>query len=149
MPIEKERKFLINELPKDLNVFSDQRIQQGYLMFSEGKQLRVRIIERKFFKESYMTYKTKINSVSRNEYEYVIPMEHAKELMKSTDIKLTKRRRMVEWGELEIAVDEYTNGLITGEIEYENELRNIPDWLGEDITENVKYSNLYLATHIK
>ena len=37
MPIEKERKFLINELPKDLNIFSDQRIQQGYLMFSEGK----------------------------------------------------------------------------------------------------------------
>ena len=96
-----------------------------------------------------MTYKTKIDSVSRNEYEYAIPMEHAKELMKSTDIKLTKRRRMVEWGELEIAVDEYTNGLITGEIEYENELGNIPDWLGEDITENVKYSNLYLATHIK
>lgn len=148
MAIEKERKFLVKELPnnlKDLDVFVDQQIQQGYLMFGGGKQLRVRIINSKYINEALITYKTKIDNVSRNEYEYRIPMEDAVELMESTNFKLNKRRRMVDCDGLEIAIDEYPNGLIVAEIEYENELEDIPNWLGEDITNVKKYSNLHIA----
>lgn len=148
MAIEKERKFLVNGLPENfeqMDVFLDQQLEQGYIMSSRGKQLRVRIVRSKYFNRSYLTYKSKIDERSRNEYEYQIPLEDAQELMNSTKFKLTKRRRMVNVGGLEIAVDEYPNGLITAEIEYEGELGEVPNWLGDDITNVKKYSNQYLA----
>ena len=152
MTIEKERKFLVKELPNldNLDVFVDQQIEQGYLMFTDGKQLRVRITKSKLWNEAYITYKSKIDKVSRNEYEYKIPIPDAIELMNSTDFKLKKRRRMVDVDGIEIAVDEYPDGLIVAEIEYENELPEfLPEWLGEDITNEKKYSNLQIAKELK
>lgn len=148
MAIEKERKFLVDKLPENfeqMDIFADQQIEQGYLMFTDGKQLRVRIIKSKYYNEAYITYKSKIDNVSRNEYEYIIPMEDAIELMNSTDIKLKKRRRMVDADGIEVAIDEYPDGLMVAEIEYEGELESIPEWLGEDITDKKKYSNIQIA----
>ena len=148
MSIEKERKFLLKELPENFNemdIFADYEIEQGYLMFGDDKELRVRIIKGRWHNETMITYKSKIDETSRNEYEYRIPMKDAISLMNSTKIKLKKRRRMVEVDGLEITIDDYPNGLRIAEIEYTDELVKIPGWLGEDVTNNKMYSNLEIA----
>ena len=110
MSIEKEKKFLLKELPENFNemdIFADYEIEQGYLMFGDDKELRVRIIKGRWNNDTMITYKSKIDETSRNEYEYRIPMKDAISLMNSTKIKLKKRRRMVEVDGLEITIDDY------------------------------------------
>jgi CYTH domain-containing protein len=149
MAIEKERKFLLEKLPENfdkMDVFVDQEIEQGYLMFDDNKQLRVRIVFDRWINTAFLTYKTIIDDVSRNEYEYYIPMEDAYKLLESTDIKVKKRRRWVEVNGHEIVIDLYPDGLLIAEIEYiTNDLDNLPGWLGEDVTNNKEYSNLEIA----
>jgi len=141
--IEKERKFKLRYLPNDLRSVD---IEQGYLMFDGRKHLRCRIIDGEY---GYITYKDVINYKTKNEFEYPIPIEDAKELMESCEFKLRKKRFMtIDFnGELTICFDFIYEPIITSfvEIEYNNEMTEIPDYCGEEITDDENYSNINIA----
>lgn len=139
--IEKERKFLLTELPKYIK--NGKFIEQGYLMLDDDKHLRVRIIDRK---EAFLTYKKIYSDTTRLEYEYEIPLEDAEELMNSTNIKLTKMRYKSSFKGNSVDIDFYADGLAVVEIEYEEEtLEYIPKYCGEEVTGKEEYSNIHIA----
>jgi CYTH domain-containing protein len=138
--IEKERKFILKHLPSDL--YHMERIQQGYLMFDGNKHLRVRIIDDNI---GFITIKTIVSDTTKIEYEYEIPLEDAIELMNSTDITLRKVRYKTLFDGNLVDIDIYENGLSVVEIEYQDQLNNIPDYCGKEITGKKKYSNIRIA----
>ena len=80
---EIERKFLVDLTKVDLTKYKDltMNIEQGYLTKSNGLTVRVRIQDNKAF----ITIKGKTENISRDEYEYEIPVDEAKELMNLCD----------------------------------------------------------------
>jgi adenylate cyclase len=138
--IEKERKFLMKYQPSDL--YHMERIEQGYLMFDGPKHLRVRIIDDMV---GFITLKTIVNDTTKIEYEYEIPLDDAKEMMNSTNIKLRKTRYKTHYDGNPVDIDIYPSGLSVVEIEYSTELTNIPDYCGKEITGKKEYSNIKIA----
>lgn len=139
--IEKERKFLLTELPKYIR--KGKFIEQGYLMLEEDKHLRVRIIDRK---EAFLAFKIAHSDIMRIEYEYEIPLEDAEEMLNTTEIKLTKMRYKSSFKGNTVDIDFYPDGVAVVEIEYEGEnLENIPKYCGAEITGIKKYSNIEIA----
>ena len=141
--IEKERKFLLKYLPDNAKLVG--RIQQGYIMLSPKKQLRVRIyLSGEFGNQAFMCYKSSINKTDRLEFEYEIPLADAKEMYNTAIRKLEKTRFYVE-GTDHYDIDIYDDGLQVCEIEYTERIREIPDFCGKEITGVKKYSNINLA----
>ena len=137
---EQERKFLLNFLPH-----TEERphtIEQGYLMFEGNKHLRVRVIDGMF---GFLTYKTIISDIIKTEFEYQIPYEDAKELLSTTNIKLSKLRYKTEFNGDLVDIDIYPTGERVVEIEYENELTELPTYCGREITGEKEYSNIWIA----
>jgi adenylate cyclase len=143
--IEREQKFLLdsyNFLNKE--ELEMEYIQQGYLMLSGDKQLRIRLVDGC---EAYFCFKQDVSSTDRDEFEYAIPYEDGVVLFNSCAHKLKKRRYYVpsEDKDVKIIIDVYLHGLKVVEIEYKNELRNIPEFCGADITGINEYSNIDIA----
>jgi adenylate cyclase len=90
---------------------------------------------------------------SRDEYEYEIPVEHARELLASCgDGIVEKTRHIVPIGEFEYEVDEFhgaNEGLVVAEIELDDEAQEFPRpaWLGDEVTELERYYNVRLVKH--
>ena len=137
--IEKERKFILINLPNGL---AGIKIQQGYLMFEDNKHLRVRIINNR---DAYFTFKIIHSESVRTEYEYKISIEDAIEMLKSTEIKLKKIRYKTKFEGNVVDIDVFENGKQVVEIEYENELKSIPNYCGEEVTGKMDYSNIQIA----
>lgn len=137
--IEKERKFLLKQLPK---TEITEKIKQGYIMVQGNKYLRVRIVNDEC---SYLTLKIGKSSEERREYEYPIPLSDGLEIYNNTDIKLEKLRHKTTYMGNQVDVDIYPDGLQVVEIEYIDKLTQIPDFCGEEITGRFEYSNLYIA----
>lgn len=123
------------------------KIRQGYLMLSRGKNLRVRIVSKEFspLVECNLCYKVMKSHVNRLEFEYPIPQEEAEILMDSTDVKLTKTRISAEIDGYHMDFDTYEDGLQVVEIEFEDELTEIPEFCGKEITGNEQLSNIGIA----
>ncbi|OGY27696.1 MAG: hypothetical protein A2864_01305 [Candidatus Woykebacteria bacterium RIFCSPHIGHO2_01_FULL_39_12] len=139
---EIERKFLIE--PKRLPKLSrGANIIQGYL--SASPEVRVRIQG----KASTLTIKT-VGIISREEFEYKIPLSDAKKLMKLTDLKVEKARSFLKLGNDNWIIDFYkgaNKGLVTAEIELKSEDGQVekPLWAVKEITEDLRYRNQSLA----
>ena len=146
MNLEIERRFLINEsnfiLPK-----VKKSIKQGYLFSDSNQALRVRMIEKQYF----LTYKYKKTSINRYEFEYLISEEDGEKLLSlSEDYIIVKERyyRKIDKHLWEIDVFHGENeGLIIAEVELEEEKEqiNIPDWIGDEISDNERYFNFNLS----
>lgn len=145
MPLEIERKFLIaGDGWKTNNGVS---IRQGYLNRDRERTVRVRIAGKKAF----LTIKGINTGVVRTEFEYEIPVADAEQLLKICDGPLIeKTRHKVEFGGLIWEIDEYdgTNkGLIMAEVELEAAEQTfiLPEWIGREVTADVRYLNSNLA----
>jgi adenylate cyclase len=80
MNIEIERKFLVDKDKwKQLLKPAGLLVRQGYLLTEPDKTIRVRIVGAK----GYLTIKGGTVGIKRNEFEYEIPAEDAKELFDS------------------------------------------------------------------
>lgn len=149
MPVEIERKFIVrNKIWHTINKPDPVLIYQGYLLITEQTTIRVRFTETK----GTMTIKGKQHGISRDEYEYEIPLNEAKEIFENHCQKtLSKKRYKISVGSLIWEVDEYLNrlsGLIIAEVELTSENRKIdalPEWIGDEVTKDIKYSNAFLA----
>lgn len=147
---EIERKFLVRELPPDLTSYPHNEISQGYLVsLDDGTQVRLRKSGERYL----LTFKRGTGSV-REEREVQLTAQQFDALWPATAGKrLTKTRYEIPLGERLIEIDLYHNrheGLVVAEVEFDDEesAKNFqpPDWLGDDVTGDPRYSNQLLAS---
>lgn len=147
--IEIERKFLVNSDAYRKEALSKENIVQGFLNTHADRTVRVRI-NGDF---GYLTVKGKSNKsgTSRFEWEMEISLEDAKALiMICEDGIIEKTRYRVLKGQHTFEIDEFygdNDGLVMAEIELmnEDEAYERPDWLGIEVTGDIKYYNSQLS----
>ncbi|MDR3119366.1 MAG: CYTH domain-containing protein [Mediterranea sp.] len=150
MAQEIERKFLVKGEFKSL-AYKQSRIIQGYICSAGGRTVRVRIADDKGF----LTIKGPANEAGtvRYEWEQEIPSSDACALMKLCEGgMISKTRFYVRSGNHIVEVDEFDDanrGLILAEIElrHEHETFTKPDFIGEEVTGDMRYYNSQLMKH--
>ena len=146
MPLEIERKFLVVSDDYQRNAKS-VNIKQAYLSVDENMAIRVRIEGI----QASINIKSKKSERVNYEFEYIIPLDEAQSLIRmSSYIVIKKTRHVVEYGGKMWEVDVFhsdNEGLTVAEIELdeENEVFDIPPWLGEEVTSDYRYLNSNLA----
>ena len=147
MSQEIERKFLFkvgNDIPEGDAV----RIVQGYLSSVPERTVRVRIRG----ESGYLTIKGIGNETgaSRFEWEQKIPVSEAKDLLRICEPGvIDKIRHRVNVGQHLFEIDQFfgdNEGLVLVEVElaHEGETFDRPEWLGEEVTGDVRYYNSML-----
>ena len=147
--IEIERKFLIVSDKYKEQAYKKTRIVQGFLNTNKERTVRVRIKG----KEAYIAIKGISNKegTSRFEWEKKIAVEEAEQLIELCEPNLIEKIRYeIKVGNHIFEVDEFSaenKGLIIAEIELseENESFEKPNWLGKEVTGDVRYYNSQLS----
>lgn len=150
MPVEIERKFLVCGDFTPFVTYSE-RIVQGYLSDDPERTVRIRIKG----EHAYITIKGKGNKtgISRFEWEKEISISDAQQLLKlCLPGIIDKVRHIVPVtgnDKLKFEIDVFggeNEGLIMAEIEMEseNDLFDKPNWLGKEVTGDVRYYNANL-----
>ena len=142
---EIERKFLVTSDAFKREAFDSERISQGYLSTEPERTVRVRTKGEK----AYITVKGKSDEkgLTRFEWEKEIPVKEAEALLKlCVPGQIEKTRYKIKLGDHTFEVDEFfgdNEGLVVAEVELstEEEAFQKPDWLGEEVTADNKYSN--------
>ena len=151
MAQEIERKFLVLNDSYKRESFSHSRIQQGYITSERGRTVRIRIRDEK----AYITIKgPSLNGgLSRYEFEQEIPMDDARQLMALCEPGIIdKTRWLVKSGSHTFEVDEFFGdnaGLVMAEVELrsEDDVVQIPDFIGGEVTGDRRYYNSQLRQH--
>ncbi|MBB6238593.1 CYTH domain-containing protein [Pedobacter sp. AK013] len=145
---EIERKFLIDQQKWDtLSKPEGKLLRQGYLLSDKDKTIRVRATDTKGF----LTIKGQTIGATRMEYEYEIPVGEATELLDNFSLsELSKIRYEITYNGKVWEIDVFlgdNKGLIVAEIELEseNEIFDLPDWVSREVTEEEKYYNSNLT----
>lgn len=146
MAVEIERKFRVASGWKPSGAAT--HIAQGYLSETPDRTVRVRRYGDSFF----LTVKGRTDGISRLEFEYTIPMEDGKALLTLCPSVIEKDRYEVDVEGSLWEVDVFhggNEGLTIAEIELPKEDAPFsrPDWLGEEVTGDVRYYNAELARH--
>lgn len=148
MGLEIERKFLVTS--DAYRQYRKELLMQGYLSRDKDRTIRVRLTS----DAGYLTIKGASDKagIARAEYEYIIPMSEAKEMLESMCEKplIEKYRYEVPLGNHLWEVDEFlgeNEGLVVAEIELddENEAFEKPEWIGEEVTGDKRYYNAMLS----
>jgi len=148
MAQEIEKKFLVISDSFKNEAFKSTRITQGYLSSIPERTVRIRVKGDKGF----ITIKGIGNDsgASRYEWEKEIPAVEVMELMKIAEPGIIdKTRFQVKKGDHTFEVDEFygeNEGLVVAEVELasEEEAFEKPEWLGKEVTGDVKYYNSML-----
>jgi len=145
--MEIERKFLVKQLPDNLQAYPFQILEQAYLCTEPV--VRVRRSD-----DSYiLTYKSK-GLMSREEYNLPLTQESYEHLKAKADGNIiSKTRYRIPFNEeLSIELDIFAapfDGLILAEVEFPSEEAALaflpPDWFGEDVTWSSDYHNSTLS----
>lgn len=146
---EIERKFLVHSLDFIAEASHSQKIAQGYLNSTPERTVRIRIKDEKGF----ITIKGKgdESGTTRFEWEKKIELYEAEALLKLCETGvIDKTRYVIKKGNHTFEVDIFegkNKGLIVAEIELSdtNEIFEIPNWLGEEVTGDERYYNAYLS----
>ncbi|MDU1891863.1 MAG: CYTH domain-containing protein [Dysgonomonas sp.] len=148
MGLEIERKFLVKGDFKTY-AYKSEDIIQGYISSVPERSVRIRIKGDK----AYLTIKGASNKegTSRYEWEKEISKDEAYELIKLCEPGvIDKIRYYIKNDKHVFEVDEFreeNEGLVVAEIELneENEGFDKPDWLGEEVTGDIRYYNASLV----
>lgn len=152
MGMEIERKFLIKN--DSWRKFADMgtEYRQGYVKTDSFVTVRVR----RQGDKAVLTLKSPVSpdGVSRHEYEYSIPVSDADEMLEILCSKplIEKIRYVIKNGDLKWEIDEFkgdNEGLVLCEIELPSPdaVFDHPEWLGCEVTGDVRYYNSRLASH--
>ena len=147
--IEIERKFLVTSHAYKTDAFKSTRIVQGFLNTNPERTVRIRIKG----SDGFLTVKGKSseNGLSRFEWEKEISKTDAESLLQLCEKGIIdKVRYEVKYGNHIFEVDEFfgeNEGLIIAEVELntENEVFEKPNWLGEEVTGQLRYYNSLLS----
>ena len=146
MGTEIERKFLVNtsDYPKTDGVV----YRQGYLPTERGTTVRIRTTDT----GAVISIKGATVGISRKEYEYSIPVADANEMLSSlcSGYIVEKVRYRIQQGDLVWEVDEFqgeNKGLVVAEVELSSADQEvmIPNWVGEEVSTDLRYTNLALS----
>jgi adenylate cyclase len=144
---EIERKFLLRDDTWRAAVHRSMRLRQAYLSEAGRASVRVRIADT----HATLNIKGARLGVSREEYEYPIPLDDAEELMTiCASHPVVKTRHLVRHGAHTWEIDEFDGanaGLIVAEIELDDAEESFarPDWLGKEVSDDARYYNAALA----
>lgn len=153
---EIEKKFLIKNLPENLEQYEKVRIEQGYLNTLATPTLRIR----KYNQEYILCYKFRKNTKSQSasvckEVELPLTGEAYNHLKTKIDGRMIEKDRYfipLENGlvaEIDI-FDGFLKGLKVVEVEFESEEEasnfQAPDWFGKDVSLDSCYKNASLCT---
>ena len=149
MAKEIERKFLVAHQAWLESVNTIHVYRQGYLSYDSERTVRVRATE----VTGYLTIKGITEGLTRDEFEYEIPLADALALLQLCERPAIEKKRYIVpngahvW---EVDVFEGVNeGLVVAEIELgsEDEAFDKPNWLGNEVSGDRKYSNSALSLH--
>ncbi len=148
MTIEIEHKFLLANNDWRQQISHSIIYQQGYLQSDAQSSIRVRISD----SNAWLNIKSATPGNHRHEFEYAIPLDEAKEILQLLCKKpiIDKTRHFINIGQHTWEIDEFhgeNDGLIIAEIELSelNEQFNKPNWLGAEVTNDLRYYNNSLA----
>lgn len=145
---EIERKFLVKNRSFESMAGRVDRMEQGYVSLRPAGTVRVRIKNDRAF----LTVKGLNEGAVRDEWEYEIPLNDAREMLdrvtEGTVIK--KRRYNIDFVGRHWEVDVFEGayeGLVLAEVELENENCRVelPPFVGEEVTGDVRYYNSTMA----
>lgn len=155
MGIEIERKFLVTSDDWRAAAHAVIPMAQGYIndmaaMDSGAQKASVRV--RIQGDEAYLNIKSRELGHTRQEFDYPVPVNEARELLAlCVGGLIDKRRHLVQHGGLLWEVDEFLGdnaGLVVAEVELESadQVFAKPDWAGAEVTDELRYYNLALAS---
>jgi adenylate cyclase len=149
MATEIERKFLVRG-QEWRQLATGVIYRQGYIASSKDCTVRVRVAGN----QGYLTIKGGTQGISRAEYEYAIPLTDAMELLDTLCQQplIEKTRYRVPWHGVVWEVDEFVGenqGLTIAEVELTDpeQVLDLPDWIGEEVSHDPRYFNANLARH--
>lgn len=151
--VEIEHKFLLKNEQWREQVEKKELFQQAYITTTKGTTVRLRIVG----ESGYLTLKGKpsgVKAITRSEFEYLIPRQDAEAMIEefadSTIVK--KYRYFVSHEGKTWEIDEFlgdNTGLIVAEVEMDTEDEDfkLPEWVGKCVSDDRRYTNIYLADH--
>lgn len=142
--LEIERKFLVDPA-KWNNVTKPEgiTIKQGYIFDTEKGVLRVRIKG----SQGFLTLKSANTGITRQEFEYEIPLNEAEELLETfCNSYISKTRYIINHHNHTWEIDVFHNQLaplLLAEIELADESEHflLPDFITEEVTHDERYYN--------
>jgi len=149
MAKEIERKFLVRSDTWRQHVSKSSCFQQGYILSDTDRSLRVRIRDKA---DALLTVKIGHVGLSRDEFEYEIPLADGLEMVAMAQGNVIEKTRYnVEYGGYLWEVDVFAgahDGLVVAEVELEHDREDppLPPWVGREVTGDQRYSNQWLAT---
>jgi len=150
MGVEIERKFLLANDNWRQYIGESQLMRQGYIVGSEKASVRVRVSGKK----ANLNIKSAELGISRKEYEFPIELKDANEILDSLcqGPLIEKTRHWIRVAAHVWEVDEFHGdnaGLIVAEIELSDvdESFEKPDWVGDEVSNDVRYYNVSLVKH--
>jgi adenylate cyclase len=148
MAKEIERKFLVHPR-KWSDIGAGLPIRQGYLGATKSSSVRVRT----YGDRACVTIKGSTSGITRDEYEYEIPLADANEIMdhlcEHPPIEKTRYRTLFKGHTFE--VDEFggpNHGLTVAEVELKDakEPVELPDWIDREVSGDARYYNSNLSS---
>jgi adenylate cyclase len=147
-PREIERKFLVVGDGWKKRATGQIHIEQGYLAKGRRATIRVRIRDGR---DATLTIKSRERGISRDEFEYKVPLRHARALLALCgSARIEKQRYTVPVGKLLWEVDAFlgrADNLVMAEIELEREDQavKLPAWVGAEVSADPRYRNSSLV----
>ncbi|MBD0823211.1 CYTH domain-containing protein [Aestuariibaculum marinum] len=149
--IEIERKFLVTSESFKAEAFKDTRIIQGFLNTDKCRTVRVRLKGT----QGFLTVKgpSSQDGLERFEWEKEISKTEAEALLKLCEEGvIDKTRYEVKVGEHVYEIDEFygdNDGLVVAEVELQTKEEDFekPEWLGAEVTGDIKYYNSQLSKY--
>ena len=149
--VERERKFLIEIVPDDLDRSDAVALRQGYLAADETRSVRVRDAG-----PAGCTLTVKAGSgAERTELEWPVERrEFDAAWVHTVGQRVEKTRHRIPFGEYIVELDVFAgdlDGLAMAEVEFTSSdaLRAFvpPVWFGREVTDDGRYTNASLALH--
>ena len=148
---EIERKFKVIGTAYKTESISSAIYKQGYLSVDKERTVRVRVVGDKAF----LTIKGQNCGIVRNEFEYEIPVADAEIMLNENCLQpvIEKVRHICiasdghKW-----EIDEFAGenaGLVVAEAELGSQYERVelPEWCGEEVSDDVRYYNSNLIKH--
>lgn len=145
--MEIERKYLVKEIPENIEEYTHKELEQGYLCTEPVVRVR------REGEDYVLTYKSK-GLMVREEHNLPLNREAYEHLLEKADgIVIKKTRYMIpQPGGLKIELDIFHGeheGLVLAEVEFSSEKEANeycpPEWFGRDVTFSSQYHNSVLS----
>lgn len=149
--VERERKFLVDAVPDDLDSAAAVQLRQGYLAADDVRSVRVRDAG-----SDGCTLTVKAGSgIERTELEWSITRQEFEAAWPHTNgQRIEKTRQLIPFGDHVIELDVFggdLDGLVLAEVEFASISASDdfepPAWFGRDVTDDGRYTNASLALH--